>query len=52
MIKHIVMFQFTEKVDEQNKDNVVAKLIQSMDNLNGKIPGMIMCEIGDRKSVV
>ena len=51
MLKHILFWQFSDAVTEENRAAVLKKLSDSVKNLEGKIDGLLSCEI-DRKSVV
>lgn len=47
MLKHILFWQFSDAVTEENRAEVLEKLSASVKNLEGKIPGLLSCEIGE-----
>jgi len=47
MIRHILFWNYTEKVKAEHKeDEMLPFLQQSVDTMNGKIDGLIRAEIG------
>ncbi len=46
MLKHILFWQFSDAVTEENRAAVLKKLSDSVKNLEGKIDGLLSCEIG------
>lgn len=47
MVKHILFWQFSDAVNDENRREVLEMLSASVKNLEGKIPGLISCEIGE-----
>lgn len=47
MVKHILFWQFSEAVNAQNRREVLERLSGSVQNLQGKIEGLLSCEIGE-----
>ncbi len=47
MVKHILFWQFSDAVREENRKEVLEMLSASVKGLEGKIPGLISCEIGE-----
>lgn len=47
MVRHILFWQFSDAVDDKNRKEVLEMLSASVKNLEGKIPGLISCEIGE-----
>ena len=46
MIRHIAMFHLTEAADKDGRDEVFGAMKASVENMNGKIPGLIRAELG------
>jgi len=44
------MFQFTDKVTEENRKEIIKKMKDSVSNMNGKIPGLLRAELGENLS--
>lgn len=44
MIKHIAMFQFTNKVNDSNRKEVLTTLSNSIQNMSTHIPGLLKAE--------
>lgn len=47
MLKHILFWQFSDAVNDENRKEVLEKLSASVKNLEGKIDGLLFCEIGE-----
>lgn len=47
MVKHIVMFQLTQEAKDIGRDIIIDKLRLSINNMNGKIPGLIQANLFD-----
>ncbi len=47
MLKHILFWQFSDAVNDGNRQEVLEKLSASVKNLEGKIDGLLSCEIGE-----
>ncbi len=47
MLRHILFWQFSEAVNADNRQEVLQKLSDSVKNLEGKIDGLLSCEIGE-----
>lgn len=47
MLKHILFWQFSDAVTDENREAVLGKLSASVKNLEGKIDGLLSCEIGE-----
>ena len=47
MLKHILFWQFSDAVTDENREEVLGKLSASVKNLEGKIDGLLSCEIGE-----
>lgn len=50
MVRHIVMFQLTDKVTEENREEIMNRMKASVANMNGKIPGLLLAELGENVS--
>lgn len=50
MVRHIVLFQFTDLVTEENRKEILGKLKDSVANMNGKIPGLLHAELGENQA--
>lgn len=46
MLRHILFWQFSDAVTDENREEVLQKLSASVKNLEGKIDGLLSCEIG------
>lgn len=46
MVKHIVLWKLKEKSGGKSKHDNALRLKRELEALNGKIPGMIMLEVG------
>lgn len=46
MVKHIVMFQFTDNVNDRNRKEILDNLSNSVDNMALHIPGLLKAELG------
>jgi len=46
MVKHIVMWKLKDSVNGKSKQEIALEIKQSLESLNGKIPGMINLEVG------
>ncbi len=49
MLKHILFWQFSDAVTDENRKAVLEKLSTSVKNLEGKIDGLLSCEIGENQ---
>ena len=49
MLKHILFWQFSDAVTDENRKAVLEKLSASVKNLEGKIDGLLSCEIGENQ---
>lgn len=47
MVRHIVMFHLTDKVTEENRAQIIADMRASVQNMVGKIPGLLCAELGE-----
>lgn len=47
MLKHILFWQFSDAVTDENRKEVLDKLSASVRNLEEKIDGLLSCEIGE-----
>lgn len=47
MLKHILFWQFSDAVNAENRTEVLKKLSNSVKNFEGKIDGLLSCEIGE-----
>ena len=47
MVKHIVMLQLTQTVKQLGRDIIVSRLRESIDNMNDKIPGLLLAKLYD-----
>lgn len=47
MIKHIVMFQFTQEANQLGRDQIIQKLRESIENMNHQIPGLLLAKLYD-----
>ncbi len=47
MLKHILFWQFSDAVTAENRAEVLKKLSDSVKNFEGKIDGLLSCEIGE-----
>ncbi len=45
-IKHIVSFNFKENIENLNDSKIVIEIKNGLENLVGKIPGLIHLEVG------
>lgn len=46
MVRHIAMFHLTEAADRDGRIEVFRSMQASVDNMNGKVPGLIRAELG------
>ena len=46
MVRHILFWKFSDAVNDQSRDEVLAMLRASVKSLEG-IPGLLSCEIGE-----
>jgi len=46
MVKHIVMWRLHEEVDGIGRDEAALQIKQALEELEGKIPGLDMIEVG------
>ena len=46
MIKHIVMWKLKDNAEGRSRIDNALKLKQDLENLNGKVPGMLLLEVG------
>lgn len=47
MVKHILFWKFSDAVTPENRSQVLQKLSDSVRGLEGNIPGLLHCEIGE-----
>ncbi len=47
MVKHIVMLQLTQTVKQLGRDIIVSRLRESIENMNDKIPGLLLAKLYD-----
>lgn len=47
MVKHFIFWTFSDKVNNENKQEVLNMMSESVKGLVGKIPGLISAEIGE-----
>lgn len=47
MVKHILFWQFSDAVHDGNRKEILERLSASVKSLEGKISGLISCEIGE-----
>lgn len=50
MIRHIVMFRFTDKVTKENRQEILNKLEESVYRMSGEIPGLKVMELKENKA--
>lgn len=50
MVRHIVLFQFTSQVTEENREEILEKMRDSVANMNGDIPGLLYAELGENQT--
>lgn len=46
MIRHIAMFHLTKEADAYGREKLIDEMKLSVDNMNGKIPGLILAQLG------
>lgn len=46
MVRHIAMFHLTEAAAEYGIEKLLKEMRMSVDNMNGRIPGLIKAELG------
>lgn len=46
MVRHIAMFHLTDAADAYGREKLLNEMQCSVDNMNGKIPGLIRAELG------
>lgn len=47
MVKHFIFWTFSDKVNDENKQEVLTMMSESVKGLVGKISGLISAEIGE-----
>lgn len=47
MVRHILFWQFSDAVRADNRAEVLERLRASVKGMEGKIPGLLSCEIGE-----
>lgn len=46
MLKHVVLWKLKQKANGQSKEENARELKRQLENLNGKIPGLMKIELG------
>lgn len=46
MVKHIVFWNIKDEVNGESKAQMMLRMKEMLEDLNGKIPGLLTCEIG------
>lgn len=47
MVRHILFWKFSDRVNDDNRNEVLSMLRASVNGLQGNIPGLLSCEIGE-----
>lgn len=47
MVKHFIFWTFSDKVNDENRQEILDMMSKSVKGLVGKIPGLITAEIGE-----
>lgn len=45
MVRHIVIWNFTQELENEEKENAAAKIKTELESLQGKIPGLLSVEV-------